>query len=106
MFVDIFHIDDAFRDYILNRLFPRFNLNIRECRMELPLIGIRHQGIPAFSTEPSQNPSLRTGVPGKKSDTCTRPFGFCGKIFVQGSQLFNGGISPWRKLGNPGTFFG
>ncbi|MBN1902117.1 phosphotransferase [Candidatus Sumerlaeota bacterium] len=39
MFVDIIHIEEAFKDYILNRLFPRFHLTLRECRVEVPLIG-------------------------------------------------------------------
>ena len=38
---DISSIDDAFRDYILNRLLPQIGLKTSECTMEIPLMGLK-----------------------------------------------------------------
>ena len=39
MRIDLFHIDEAFRDYITNRLLSRLGLTIGDCTMEVPLSG-------------------------------------------------------------------
>ena len=37
--IDLFHIDDAFRDYITNRLLPLVEIPVSSCRVEIPLMG-------------------------------------------------------------------
>jgi len=39
IFTDIFHIDEAFREYISRRLLVRMEIPIRDCRIEVPMGG-------------------------------------------------------------------
>jgi aminoglycoside phosphotransferase (APT) family kinase protein len=39
MFVDLFHIDDAFRCYITRRLFPQLSCTASDCSIECPMVG-------------------------------------------------------------------